>query len=173
MSSKKFIMTSKTCQNAKKFIITSKTHHDVKKFVKTSKSSSWRQNTPWRQIMVTASKIHETYVMTSKTWSWRQQVCCDIKGKLWRQNLRHDVKNFQSYLKCKIRFLFAFVLRICWPPPIWHLYNVSFPSYQRLCAFHNFGDLDLWQLIKRHPVSILFIWPHVSSLSPSKCLPYF
>ena len=95
----KYVMTSKRMElyvitsHTIKYVMTSKTCHDVKTLVITSKCPSWCQK----------------YV---KNTSWRQKVCCDIKGMLWHHKLCLDVNNFQSYLKCQIQFLFAFVLRI-------------------------------------------------------------
>ena len=102
------------------------------------------KNTSWRQ---------QKYVMTSTCASWCQQV--------WK--VRHDVKNivmtsigyvvtskiaswrwkfsvlYKMSNKRLIRLRFKNILAL-----IWHWYDVSFPSYRRLCVFHNFGDLDLY-----------------------------
>ena len=52
-------------------------------------------------------------VLTSKCASWRQ--------------------NCERYVISKMTNILG---RLC-------LYDVSFPSYRRLCVFHNFDDLDL------------------------------
>ena len=75
-----------------------KIHHDIK-------------NTSWRQTVrhdVKTRHYVKKLVMTSQHLSWRQKVRRYIKGMLWRQKLRHDVNNFQPYLKCHILFRLCF-----------------------------------------------------------------
>ena len=141
----KFVMTSKTRHDVKKFVMKSKTYHDAKKLVKhvmTLKRSTWPW---WRQKVhhdvkkfIMTSKIPERYVMTSKTSSWHQKVCHDIKGMLWRQKLHNDVKNFQSYLKCQILLLFAFVLNI-----FWHQFDISTMCRSRVIDDYVFFTISV------------------------------
>ena len=59
---------------------------------------------------------------------------------LWGQKLCHNIKNFHTYLKCQIRFLFEFVLRI-----FWHQFVMCRSRVINDYVFHNFGDLDFFQ----------------------------
>ena len=57
----------------------------------------------------------------------------DIKNLLWRQ--KHAMTS-KSLLYVKTRRDVKILA------PILHFYDVSSPSYQRLCVFHKFGDFN-------------------------------
>ena len=117
-------------------------------YVMTSKDKSRRQCV--RHDVKVASQVVNKYAMVSKNMkstSWRhiKDKVYDIKNyvmpsrsmesmTLSRQKVRHEVKNFWFYLKCQT----ISPLSICFKnilTPIWHFYDVSFPSYRRLCVF--------------------------------------
>ena len=126
-----------------KHVMTSNVGHDIK-------------NMSWRQKYAMTSKrssCHDSkmFVVTSKNTLCCKKVCHDIKNTSWHENVRHDVKKFvMTWTNILIQIL--------------HSYDVSLPSYQRLCVFHTFVDLDLW------PIPVIFCnnsgiipgYPHVT-----------
>ena len=128
---KKYVIASKLCHKIKshgKYVNISKrmsyksqnVRHVVKNYVMTSKSMLWRQKV-----------LHN--IMTSTSTSWHQNVCFNVEKYIkklpWMvkekiKKVRLDIKRlwavmsysakvlYWSYLKCKIQFLFWFVLRI-------------------------------------------------------------
>ena len=137
MTTKSWSLPSKTHHDVKGFVMaqkhvmTSKVRQDVKKFVMKSKRKfviAWK-GVSWRQKYVITSKGHGVinYAVTYK-------FCYDVK------NCVMDVTNFKSYLKCQIRFLFAFVLRIFWDHLTFMCRSRVMNNYNVL---HNCGDLDL------------------------------
>ena len=162
-------MTSKIRHDVQKFGITSKTFQE---YVMTPKRLSWRSNGAPKSVKGTSWR--QKIVMSSKRASWH-------KGMLWHQKLYHDVQNLQTYIKCQITFLFAFVLRIfwhnltflrCFVPELSTImcFYVSFPSCRRLCVFmfrsrvvddyvfFSFCDLELWPWY----LSTMQIYPTIS-----------
>ena len=151
----------------------SKERHDVKdtskKYTMVSKGTSQLHHvvkvTSWCQKYVMTLKTYvmiimtlkstawgKSDVMTSTSTQWRQNVCCDITRYGMTQKMRLHVKTIQPYLKCQLRLFLGISFRTLLAP-IWRFYDVSFPSYQRLCVFHNFSDLDLdlW------PMPVIFL----------------
>ena len=124
-------------------------------FVITSKGSSWHQedvimsrSVSWRQkfcynVKNTPNVCHEVKNTSwcqkvghdfKKSWrhdkntSWHQKVCYDVKNMSWRHKVCYTSKTRRD-----VNIL----------APILHSYDVSSPSYQRLCVFHKFGDFNI------------------------------
>ena len=141
-------------------------------FVSTSKGSSWHQkdvimsrSVSWRQKFChdvkNTSWCQKVCLDFKKSWrhdkntSWHQKVCYDVKNMSWRQKVRYASKTRRD-----VKIL----------APILHFYDVSSPSYQRLCVFHKFGDFN----IRTIPVVVLYpdmsidsfvtIRPHLTKL---------
>ena len=128
-------LLQKVRHDIKKTSLCQEVCHDVKGFVITSKI---------REMFVMKSKIRhdvkslswlqkvmtswQKHVMTSKNLLWRQKVCYTSKT-------RRDVKIMA---------------------PILHFYEVSSPSYQRLCVFHKFGDFNI------RPIPVVVLYPDMS-----------
>ena len=133
----KHAMTSTSSLWRRQCVMTSKVHdvkktrHDVKKFVMMSKTRHAAS-----KFFITSKTRHDAkkFVITSKTRhavTWK--VCYDDKNCVMTLNT--------SGLSKKSNIL-ALILYFC---------DESFPSYQRLCVFHNIGDLDLW------PIPVIYL----------------
>ena len=122
-----------------------------------------------------------------KNTSLRLKVCSYIKGILTRLRLRHVVTNFQSYLKCQIRYtnltflryvvlelstiVYFSQLRWSWPFPVIFRDNIkpTWPSYLhvKLCNNQpNFNEVTVWYMAAN---THIHIQTHTSITITSLC----